>query len=1145
MEGLYNSIKTREQLQNEIDLLPAAGQMTFNYGPPLPVDLVLPLRNASIPLYKATGSIVFEDGFTSVDGDEFEAIVDPGAVGTVQTTIYNPVPTLPSADVTPLTYYYYDHYSWGGNKPYQAGDISKPQQGDNIHKDDIVKTSAVSGYLTGTGVRVLGTNQWLYTTNYYDEKGRIIQAVSDNAAGGVETVTNLYDFNNKLISSYQRHTKPGNAATPETRVLNIYNYDHAGRLMTSIMKLNDDNALERILASNTYYETGELKTKNLGGLRDMTYDYSIGGQLKSINKDYIYGAGTGSFGEELFYDYGYTENQFTGEIAGVIWRGDGPARSYGYEYDPTGRLTKADFTQKDGGSNWLQTTMNYSVLGPVSNNGRIKYNLNGNLLEIVRKGMKGGVSTDIDVLSYRYYTNSNQLLYVTDASNDPNSTLGDFKETTTGQPVDYIYDENGNLKIDENKGITSIVYNELDLPISISVAGKGMIYYKYDAAGTKIEKRVIDSTGTAPVERKFDYIGGLVYEDNVLKYISHSEGRIRVIQKPALPIAYYYDYFIKDHLGNVRIVYSEQTDISTYNASMEPPSAELENRLFRNIEASRVVRPSGYPALDSSNQHVARLNAKYPDKRIGPSLVLKVMCGDTVSVKVNAFFKSEEPVRKRTPDPAVDMLSPLLQAFGRIESGGAKIGGARVSTPFNQSFTSGSYQRLKEDRSDNGLSDKPKAYLNYILFDEQMNLVEENSGVKQIQSAPDELQYLVKNKMPVTRNGYLYVYTSNESQQDVYFDDLTVVMSTGGVNEETHYYPFGLTMKEISSKAITAPTYPENNIKYNGKELQAREFMDGSGLEWYDYGARMYDPQVARWHVVDAKNGNYPNLSPYLYCGNNPVANVDVDGNTHYPALNVLKVTMQGWGQRAEFRQWQLSTPAGLSYMLSRQREDAMRKDVMTGIAPYISDKTSGNSVAKAMAEKGVGTKLFLGMSEMMIGMTPVLGSTVRALAATKYGDKKGAVLNATFAFIEGAAIFGGLSTVSNMGGGAGAYDGVRAASNYLQAQGVPRAYRKQILESFEVGTISLRTADNATFGLRFYGGAANQSGRYLFPTFTNYTNRAGLALPPSWNSMSGISQFQIAPGSTYIFGRAASQGGIYGGGSYQMYINNLNNLIK
>ncbi|APD07045.1 hypothetical protein UJ101_01529 [Flavobacteriaceae bacterium UJ101] len=71
-----------------------------------------------------------------------------------------------------------------------------------------------------------------------------------------------------------------------------------------------------------------------------------------------------------------------------------------------------------------------------------------------------------------------------------------------------------------------------------------------------------------------------------------------------------------------------------------------------------------------------------------------------------------------------------------------------------------------------------------------------------------------------------------------------------------------------------------------------------------------------------------------------------------------------------------------------------------------------------------------------------------------------------------------------------------------------------------------------------------NASGRYLFPTFTNYTNRAGLALPPSWNSISGLIQFQIRPGTKYIYGRAASQGGVYRGGSNQMYINNINNLM-
>jgi len=123
-------------------------------------------------------------------------------------------------------------------------------------------------------------------------------------------------------------------------------------------------------------------------------------------------------------------------------------------------------------------------------------------------------------------------------------------------------------------------------------------------------------------------------------------------------------------------------------------------------------------------------------------------------------------------------------------------------------------------------------------------------------------------------------------------------------------------------------------------------------------------------------------------------------------------------------------------------------------------------------------------------------------------------------------------------------YNGVKETSNFLKNEGVSRIRRKEILESFEIETISLKRADNNTFGLRFYGGDAQKVGRYLFPTFTNYTNRQGLALPIKWNNtMDGIQQFRLDINTPYIYGRAASQAGIYKGGSYQMYINNTNKM--
>lgn len=106
--------------------------------------------------------------------------------------------------------------------------------------------------------------------------------------------------------------------------------------------------------------------------------------------------------------------------------------------------------------------------------------------------------------------------------------------------------------------------------------------------------------------------------------------------------------------------------------------------------------------------------------------------------------------------------------------------------------------------------------------------------------------------------------------QDHQGNNQAIVNQDGTVEEVNHYYPFGGV---FASKASIQP------FKYNGKELDRR-----NGLNWYDYGARMYDAAIGRWHATDPSAEKFYSFNAYNYCFNNPIKHVDPDGKQGRPA---------------------------------------------------------------------------------------------------------------------------------------------------------------------------------------------------------------------------------------------------------------------
>ncbi|WP_299464472.1 RHS repeat-associated core domain-containing protein [uncultured Microscilla sp.] len=139
--------------------------------------------------------------------------------------------------------------------------------------------------------------------------------------------------------------------------------------------------------------------------------------------------------------------------------------------------------------------------------------------------------------------------------------------------------------------------------------------------------------------------------------------------------------------------------------------------------------------------------------------------------------------------------------------------------------------------------------------------------IKHLQAGAGQWQAL-ELSYTATERGYLQVFAANESDQEVFFDDMVVEHTPQLIVQENHYYPFGMNLRGIEKQGR-----PEHRYQYNGKEKQ-----EAFGLNWLDYGARFYDAQLGRWHGVDELSEKYYATSPYTYVLNNPLKFIDPDG---------------------------------------------------------------------------------------------------------------------------------------------------------------------------------------------------------------------------------------------------------------------------
>ncbi|WP_185154163.1 DUF6443 domain-containing protein [Fulvivirga sp. M361] len=784
----------------------------------------------------------------------YESYNGSGAYGYTNTVF-------PTTAIELHTVTYYDTYDFKNLLPVGTFDY----RNNLLNGIPSLAFSSVKDLVTGTWVRVLGGNDFMASVNYYDKYYRVVQNVSHNAQLGIDIMTNFYDFPGRVLKTKTNHNYGSVSAQT---ILREFEYDHAGRLEKIWHTYNGGTPV--LLSTNEYNEIGELIDKKLhsedNGIsyaQSVDYRYNIRGWLTRINNSGLSEsesqADNDYFGMELGYNNALTGVSATpvynGNISAVKWSEDlgDSQRGYAFNYDQMNRITGANHFKNNA------STSHFGISG-------VGYDLNGNIKTLTRKDEAGD---NMDVLSYDYgsgTTQSNQLLSVSDAGNNNEG----FRDGNT-LGSDYLYDANGNMTKDLNKGLSDIIYNHLNLPQRVEKDTVNYILYTYEASGTKLRQQVYEN---GALVKTTDYVGEYIYENGELQLVQHEEGRI--VFDPATE-APEYQYHLKDHLGNNRVTFTTKPKTIEFTANYEnDPAVPDDLGLFEKVDHITLTSNDLFDHTDATGTtytHTQRLTGGL-NSQIGSVIAVPVGMGDTLHAEVFAKYKDNSGNGNNSG--ALALANLLVTAFTGGTGYTNELGNQSIHNNFQSGTLIGTTGFAHED------SDAPMAFLN-VMFLPEGELISLDSAVSfaydQIDAAAQQPNASVKathdrlhiDNFQAPGNGYVLVYLSNESSvmTEVYFDDLKITVNEHPVIQTDNYYPFGLT----HGNGFQRVTSLKNDFLFTGKER-----INDLDLSWYDFGARMYNSSIGRWHNLDPYADKYFPLSPFAYVANDPISWIDPDG---------------------------------------------------------------------------------------------------------------------------------------------------------------------------------------------------------------------------------------------------------------------------